>query len=48
MSIQNGESKMWMGAYLPDYPDAESYLNPYYSLSEGNRFEHLECLRTEI
>ena len=35
MSIQNGESKMWMGAYLPDYPDAESYLNPYYSLSEG-------------
>lgn len=35
ISIQNGESKMWMGAYLPDYPDAESYLNPYYSLSEG-------------
>ena len=35
ISIQNGESRMWMGAYLPDYPDAESYLNPYYSLSEG-------------
>lgn len=34
-SIQEGESKMWMGAYVPDYPDAESYLNPYYSLNEG-------------
>ena len=32
---------------MPDYPDAESYLNPYYSLSEGNRFVHLECLRTQ-
>lgn len=34
-SIKEGESKMWLGAYVPDYPDAESYLNPYYSLNEG-------------
>mgnify|MGYP006102351803 CR=1 FL=1 len=35
-SIQSGEAKMWMGAYIPDYPDAESYLNPYYSNTTGN------------
>ena len=35
-SIQTGESKIWMGAYVPDYPDAESYLNPYYSSNIGN------------
>ena len=34
-SIQNGDSKMWLGAYVPDYPDAESYLSPYYSLNVG-------------
>ncbi|MDG2153185.1 MAG: ABC transporter substrate-binding protein [Crocinitomicaceae bacterium] len=35
-SIQAGESKMWMGAYVPDYPDAESYLIPYSSNNFGN------------
>ncbi len=35
-SIQSGESKMWMGAYVPDYPDAESYLSPYCSNNFGN------------
>lgn len=35
-SIKNGDSKMWLGAYVPDYPDAESYLSPYYSLNVGN------------
>ena len=35
-SIQSGESKMWMGAYVPDYPDAESYLSPYSSDNFGN------------
>ena len=27
---------MWLGAYVPDYPDAESYLSPYYSLNVGS------------
>lgn len=35
-SIESGDSKIWMGAYVPDYPDAESYLNPYYSMNTGN------------
>ena len=36
ISIQSGESQMWTGAYIPDYPDAESYLSPYCSNNFGN------------
>ncbi len=35
-AIQAGDSKIWLGAYVPDYPDAESYLSPYYSLNVGS------------
>ena len=35
-SIQSGETNMWLGAYVPDYPDAESYLSPYSSNNFGN------------
>lgn len=35
-SIQSGETKMWLGAYVPDYPDAESFLSPYSSNNFGN------------
>ena len=34
-AIEQGNVKIWKGGYIPDYPDAESFLNPYYSKSPG-------------
>ena len=48
LSIQRGESKMWLGAYVPDYPDGESYLSPYYSLNVGTSLRALGQFKNTV
>ena len=33
--IQSGLASMWMSGFISDYPDAESFLMPYYSKNKG-------------
>ena len=46
--IQKGEASMWKAAYISDYPDAESFLMPYYSKNKEaktmntNNFSNVE------
>lgn len=35
--IEKGEAAMWKTAYISDYPDAESFLMPYYSKNKEVR-----------
>ncbi len=34
-AIQSGSASMWMAGFISDYPDAESFLMPYYSKNKG-------------
>ena len=34
-AIEQGDVKIWKGGYIPDYPDAEAFLNSYYSKNIG-------------
>ena len=34
-AIERGDVAIWKGGYIPDYPDAESFLNSYYSKNIG-------------
>ena len=51
-AIQSGSASMWMAGFISDYPDAESFLMPYYSKNKGKsstkngHFTSLEFDRT--
>ena len=34
-AIQSGDASMWLAGFISDYPDAESFLMPYYSKNKG-------------
>lgn len=34
-AIKSGTASMWMAGFISDYPDAESFLMPYYSKNKG-------------
>tara|TARA_B100001287_G_scaffold215240_1_gene184098 strand:- start:1258 stop:2943 length:1686 start_codon:yes stop_codon:yes gene_type:complete len=35
LAIQSGAASMWLAGFISDYPDAESFLMPYYSKNKG-------------
>lgn len=47
-AIQSGSASMWLSGFISDYPDAESFLMPYYSKNKGgssNKNGHFKSMK---